>query len=235
MAGHKRALEQSVEDRKATGRERKKVQKLISEGSSALGSMDYYLFAQEAQKRLNTELPDVLSAFEMKRASVLLGPAMSALMEYMTGCFVKYEVEIHRLNKTIDRLKRENKALRGGSDSHASAAASEVSEGRSSTLGEWKERTLRTHSKTFKAAMEKESGNCPVKAIALAAEVLRRLEGPNNLSKENLVNKSIVTSLKDFYSEVSPPLITIPPPPPPHPTPSLNSRCPTHPFILPVA
>jgi hypothetical protein len=76
-------------------------------------------------------------------------------------------------------------------------------------LGEWKERTLRAHSKSFKAAMEKESGNCPLKAIALAAEVLRRLQGPGNLSKENLVSASIIKSLKDFHSQAP----TSPPPP----------------------
>jgi len=174
--GWKRAVDQGTDDKKARGRQLKKKKVLISEGSSVFGSMDMFLFGLEAEKRLNTELPDVLSGFEMKRASALLGPAMSALMEYMAGCFVKYEAEIHRLNITIDRLKRENCALKKGN--FASAAASEVSAGRSTTLGAWKERTLRTHSKSFKAAIEKESGNCPLKAIALAAEVLRRLEGP---------------------------------------------------------
>jgi hypothetical protein len=48
-------------------------------------------------------LPGVLSGFEMKRASTLLGPATSALMECMAGCFVKCEEEIHRLNITIDQ------------------------------------------------------------------------------------------------------------------------------------
>jgi hypothetical protein len=196
--GWKRAVDQGTDDKKARGRQLKKKKVLISEGSSVFGSMDMFLFGLEAEKRLNTELPDVLSGFDMTRASALLGPAMSALMEYMTGCFVKYEAEIHRLNITIDRLKRENCALKKGN--FASAAASEVSAGRSTTLGAWKERTLRTHSKSFKAAIEKESGNCPLKAIALAAEVLRRLEGPGNLSKENLVNASIVKTLKDFYA-----------------------------------
>jgi hypothetical protein len=211
-------MEQSVEERKAAGLERKKVKQLIREGAESLGSMDQYLFREAALKKINSDLPTLLSDFELQGAKALLGSSLEALTDYMATCFADYEAEIDRLNSCVRRLKRENKALRDGD--FVAAATKGISEGRSTTLGEWKEWTLRSKSKAMAAAIKKEAKGDDLKAIALAAEVLRRLEkGVDSHTKTSLVNAEIVGGLKLFYATVSYMKCVLPPPPPPPPYP----------------
>jgi hypothetical protein len=206
--GYECAVVQGKDDAKRAVAHRKALQVLVKKGKGIFGDMDVYCFKAEVQRRLDHDLPAVLSDFHFKEASNLLGCAVSALTEYMAACFVAYETEIHRLNAIIVRLKLDNKKLKKKMEDGecVSQATSEVSQGRSTTLGEWRAQTLREKSKAFVTAMRLESGNCDLKAITLAAEVLRRLEGPDNLSKGHLVNASIVESLKEFYTKVIPPV-----------------------------
>jgi hypothetical protein len=61
---------------------------------------------------------------------------------------------------------------------------------------------LSRHAKNFTEALLKESNECPVKAIHLAREVVRRLSTGDDYGKETAVNAAIVRSLKNFYKQL---------------------------------
>ena len=175
--GYKRVADFGVAEAKAMSLAAKKKKTLIVQGSKVFGSLDDLLFRKKVKERLGEELPPFLRDFELDGVGAVVGEgseSYSALMEYMTGCFVAYEAEIARLNKCIAKLKIANLRLKAGE--HVSAAVTEQSNGTTTSLGVWQKRTLSRHSSNFVAALLKESKQCPVKAIALAREVLRPTE-----------------------------------------------------------
>ena len=190
---------------KANLKRRKNIKKIIAEGSTAFGTMDDWIFGEAVRKKLEMELPAALGDFDFPESRRYVGKgsaSYSALMQYLTGCFVAYEAEIARLNGIIRTLKLENAQLKAGEAPNK--AASHLSGGTcTTTVGEWSARTLRRQSKAFTDAILKEAGGCDVKAIALAREVLRKLDAEEEgYQKETMVNSAIVLALKNFYVQV---------------------------------
>ena len=159
---------------KATREDRKRLRGHVKAGTTGFGTMDQHIFQQAVQHRLSTELPQVLDDFEFKEGKIFLGKGCEALLAYVEDCFVAYEAEIARLNACIRKLKKENLKLKDGE--HIGAAAAVTSGGKSASLPEWRERTLRRQSQAFTVAIREQSGGCDLKAIALAREILRRLD-----------------------------------------------------------
>jgi hypothetical protein len=204
--GVKRAIDQGTDDKKAALRERKKVKLLISEGSSVFGSMDDWIFGAAVRKRLETELPAALGDFDMPESKRYVGKgstSYSALMMYLTGCFVAYEAEIARLNAVIRELKAENAQMKVG-EAPNKAASQLCGSSSPTTVGEWSARSLRQKPAAFTNAVLKESGGCDLKAIALAREILRKLDAEEDgYQRDTTVNSAIVLALKNFYVQVS--------------------------------
>jgi hypothetical protein len=162
--------------------------------------MDHFLLQGAVTRRLGEDLPELLSDFSLPEGKPLLGRGLKHVLQYVSGSFVACEAEIERLNALVLKLKRENKKLRAGE--HVGAAASIATGGQATTLAAWKASTLRNATADFETAMLKAPNNCDVKVIALAREVLRRLDRESGLAHNNLVNAEIVFALKNFYVQV---------------------------------
>ena len=202
--GHREAAAEGRREQKRAADENKRVEALSRKGVPGFGTIKDLHFRRAVAQRLNEEMPAILDDFKVTPGSKEYtgpgSPVFIAIMQYVSGCFIAYEEEIHRLNGVIRKLKRERKKLEEGG---AEAAVVKHTGGKDTTAVGWKERTLRRHALSIQLAVEKESGGCPVKAITLAREVLRRLgDEQSKTAKGHAVNDAIVASLRKFYAEI---------------------------------
>ena len=202
VVGVRATVAEAKLQKKADAFDKKRVYNLAKRGVAGFGNVKDLYFRKSVEARIGEELPAVLDEFVVTPGSKDYAgpgsPVFEAVMEYVKACFAAYEEEIHRLNCVIRKLKKENKKLAGGV---VGAAVATVSRGLHITESEWKDRTLRRHAASLQMAVEKESGGCPVKAITLAREVLRRLDGDyGKEQRASVVNEAVVSALRSFYA-----------------------------------
>ena len=141
--------------------------KLARQGLTCFGPMELLLFQKKAEDQFGTIMPALLKYFPCcARIMHYCKPILDIVFAFVVRCFVEYEKTIAILEKTVRRLQR------GESRRHVVysnfKASSEVDSYSSRT-------TLWRHANAVKDCIRLHAGNCDVKAITIAKQVVSLL------------------------------------------------------------
>ena len=162
--------------------------------------MELLLFQKKAEDRFGTIMPALLKDFPCcARIMHYCKPILDIVFAFVVRCFVEYEKTIAILEKTVRRLQR-GERMRPVVDSNFTS--NEVDSYSSRT-------TLWRHSNAVKDCIRLHAGNCDVKAITIAKQVVSLLTlkpettiNTKHSAIELQVNAAIVESIHKFYDEL---------------------------------
>ena len=158
--------EQSVDAASKAAAEYKAKLRVARSGSKVFGPLDLLMFEKKANKRFGDILPEMLE--DVDGAEGMLQhckPVLDVVFAFVEHCFVEYE-------KTIDLLQRRIKTL----ERTGSAPIPVLSAKKGVTQYDAQSRkTLYRHATSVKECIRNHAGQCDVKALTLAREVVRLL------------------------------------------------------------
>jgi hypothetical protein len=174
--------------------------KLARQGLTCFGSMELLLFQKKAEDRFGTIMPALLEDFPCcARIMHYCKPILDIVFAFVVRCFVEYEKTIAILEKNVRRLQR-GERRRPVVDSNFTP--NEVDSYSSRT-------TLWRHANAVKDCIRLHAGNCDVKAITIAKQVVSLLTptpettiNTKHSAIELQVNAAIVESIHKFYDEL---------------------------------
>ena len=168
--------------------------KLARAGSVAFGPLDLLLFQQKAEARFGDLLPDLLK--DVPSSAGMLAhckPVLGIVFAFVVKCFEEYEITIASLRKKVRELKNSSSVVHGPAVD---------------TIPCWEaygsRKTLWRHANSVRGIIRSHSGQCDVKAITLAHEVVKLLSAPTRAETEieRKVNEAIVEAVQGFYYEL---------------------------------